>query len=120
MVNTSVTQIHLLSDLQGKKYTLPSPKLLLCSKDVTFMPKPQGSPSADFRGFLVGLLYPWLVGVNSPGSPSWGLLCPPSASTYRSAAFILAHSQAPSASQGPQGSRRGRDEQLATGFSVVP
>lgn len=87
MVDPSVTQIHPLSDLQGKKYTLPSPKLLLCPKDVTFMPKPQGSPSADFRGFLVGLLYPWLVGVNSPVSPSWGLLCPLSASTYRSATF---------------------------------
>lgn len=35
------------------------------------MPKAQGSPSADFCSFLVGLLYPWLVGVNSPVSPSW-------------------------------------------------
>lgn len=84
------------------------------------MPKPQGSPSADFRGFLVGLLYPWLVGVNSPVSPSWGLPFTLSASTYSSAAFTLAHSQATSASQGLQGSSRGQDEQLATRFSVVP
>lgn len=71
VVDPSVTQIHPALGPSGEKVHLPFPKLLFCSKDVTFMPKPQGSPSADFRSFLVGRSYPCLVGVNSPVSPSW-------------------------------------------------